>query len=302
MAPCGLVPGPAPETCGPPPRRLVIWPHLKLVFFKLFFFSQMTGLAENVEGVCPNCGWFFFLRFICVCENMVLRRISGPRRDELTGEWRRLHNEELNDLYSSPNIVRVIRSRRMRWSGHVARMGEERGVYGILVGKPEGRRPLGRPRRGWVDNIRMDLQEVVCGYMDWIRLAQDRDRWRTLVSAVMNLWVPWNEGNFLSSCKPVSFSRTTLHRVVSKYEFTNAVFPIIPVTSQRPFQASVPGWRASWFGPDRCTGSSVLECLAAIIVGAIWLISAERNCHERHEKSCIRVLNNVNITGVLISP
>ena len=91
---------------------------------------------------------------------MVLRRMFGPRRDEVTGEWRRLHNEELNDLYSSPNIVRVIKSRRMRWAGHVARMGKERGVYGVLVGKLEGKRLLGRPRRRWVDNIRMDLQEV----------------------------------------------------------------------------------------------------------------------------------------------
>ena len=104
--------------------------------------------------------------------------------------YMRLHNEELNDLYSSPNIVRVIKSRRMRWAGHVARMGEESAVYRVLVGKPEGRRPLGRPRRRWVDNIRMDLQEVGCGYMDWIGLAQDRDRCGTLVSAVMNLWVP----------------------------------------------------------------------------------------------------------------
>ena len=90
-------------------------------------------------------------------ENVVLRRILGPRRDEVMGEWRRLHNEELNDLYSSRNIVRVIKSRIMRWAGHVARMGKERGVYRVLVGKPEGRRPLGRPRRRWVDNIRMDL-------------------------------------------------------------------------------------------------------------------------------------------------
>ena len=108
-------------------------------------------------------------------ENMVLRRIFGPRRDEVTGEWRISHNEELNDLYSSPNIVRVIKSRRMRWAGHVARMGEERGVYRVLVGKPEGRRPLGRPRRRWVDNIRMDLQEVGCVYRDWFGLAQDRE-------------------------------------------------------------------------------------------------------------------------------
>ena len=99
-------------------------------------------------------------RKLRVFENRVLRRIVGPRRDEVTGEWRRLHNEEINDLYPSPNIVRVIKSRRMRWAGHVARMGEERGLYRVLVGKPEGRRPLGRPRRRWADNIRMDLQEV----------------------------------------------------------------------------------------------------------------------------------------------
>ena len=99
-------------------------------------------------------------RKLRVFENMVLRRIFGPRRDEITEEWRRMHNEELNDLYSSPNIVQVIKSRRMRWAGHVARMVEERGVYRVLVGKPEGKRPLGRPRRRWEDNIRMDLQEV----------------------------------------------------------------------------------------------------------------------------------------------
>jgi len=133
-------------------------------------------------------------RKLRVSENMVLRRIFGPRWDEVTGEWRSLHNEELNDLYSLPNIVRVIKSRRMRWAGHVARMGEERGMYRVLVGKPEGKRPLGRPRRRWVDNVRMDLQEVGCGCMDWIGLAQDRDRWRTLVSAVMNLRVPCNGG------------------------------------------------------------------------------------------------------------
>jgi len=129
-------------------------------------------------------------RKLRVFENMVLRRIFGPGRDEVTGELRRLHNEELNDLYSSPNTARVIKSRRMKWVGHVVRMGEESGVYSVLVGKPEGKRPLGRPRRRWVDNIRMVLQEVGCGYIDWIGLAQDRDRWRTLVSAVMNLRVP----------------------------------------------------------------------------------------------------------------
>jgi len=125
-----------------------------------------------------------------VFKNVVLRRIFEPRRDEVRGEWRKLLNEELNGLYSSPNIVWVIKLRRMRWVGHVVRMGEEKEVYRVLLGKPEGRRPMGRPRNRWLDNIRMDLQEVGCGYMDWIRLAQDRDSWRMLVSAVMNLRVP----------------------------------------------------------------------------------------------------------------
>ena len=129
-------------------------------------------------------------RKLRVFEKMVLKRIFGPRRDEVTGEWKRLHNEELNGLYSSSNIMRVIKSRRMRWAGHVERMGWERGAYRILVGKPEGKRSLGRPRRRWVDNIGMDLQKVGCGYVDWIGLVQDRDRWRTLLSAVMNLRVP----------------------------------------------------------------------------------------------------------------
>jgi len=112
----------------------------------------------------------------------------GLRGDEVTGKWRRLHNEELNDLYSSPNIVWVIKL-RMRWAGHVAHMGEKTGVYRVLLGKPEGKRPLERPKHRWVDNIRTDFQEVGCGYMDWIRLAQDGDRWRMLVSAAMNLRV-----------------------------------------------------------------------------------------------------------------
>jgi len=99
-------------------------------------------------------------RRLRMCENRVLRKVFGPKRDEVTGEWRKLHNEELNDLYSLPNIMRVVKSRRMRWAGHVARMGEDRDVHRVLVGKPEGKRPLGRPRRRWEDNIKMDLQEV----------------------------------------------------------------------------------------------------------------------------------------------
>ena len=101
-----------------------------------------------------------------VSENRVLRRIFGPKRDGVTGEWRKLHNEELNDLYCSPNIVRVIKSRRMRWAGHVARMEEGRCVHKVLVGKPGGKRPLGRPRRRWEDNIKMDPQEVGRGCGD----------------------------------------------------------------------------------------------------------------------------------------
>jgi hypothetical protein len=116
----------------------------------------------------------------------LLRRVYGPKRDEVTGEWRKLHNEELNDLYSLPNIVRGVKSRRMRWAGHVARMGEGRCMQRVLVGKPEGKRPMGRPRRRWEDNIKMDHQEVGGGCGDWMERAQDRDRWRTLVSTVMN--------------------------------------------------------------------------------------------------------------------
>jgi len=122
-------------------------------------------------------------------ENRVLRRVFGPKRDEVTGEWKKLRNEELSDLYSLPNIVRVVKSGRMRWAGHVARMGEGIDVHRVLVGKPDGKRPLGRPRRRWEDNIKMDLQEVEGGCGDWMELAQDRDRWRAPVSTVMNFRV-----------------------------------------------------------------------------------------------------------------
>jgi len=122
-----------------------------------------------------------------VFESRVLRRIFGPMRNEVTGEWRKLH---IYNLYSSPNIVWVIKSRRMRWAGHVSRMWEWRGVYRVLVGKLKGKRPLGRPRHRWEHNIKMDLEEVGFGGMDWMDQAQDRDRWWALVNAVMNLLVP----------------------------------------------------------------------------------------------------------------
>jgi hypothetical protein len=123
-------------------------------------------------------------------ENRVLRRIFGPEKDEVTGVWRKLHNEEFHDLYSSPTIVWVVKSRRLRWVGNVAHMREGRVVYRVLVGKLEGKRPLGRPRRRWEDNIKAYLQEVGCGGMEWIELAQDRDRWRVLVNAAMNIRDP----------------------------------------------------------------------------------------------------------------
>jgi hypothetical protein len=112
----------------------------------------------------------------------VLRKIFGPKRDGVTGGWRKLHKEELHNLYSSPIIIRIIKSRRMRWAGHVARMGEKGNVYRLLVGKPEGKRPLGRPRHRWI--------EIAFNVVDLIGLAQARYRWRALMNSVMNLRVP----------------------------------------------------------------------------------------------------------------
>jgi hypothetical protein len=145
---------------------------------------------------------------------MVLRRIFGPKRDEVTGIWRKLRNEELHNLYSSPNEIRLIESRRMTWAGNVAIMGEKRDSYRILVGKPEGKRPLGGPRREWVDNVKRDLREIRWDGMDCIDLAQDRDQWRALVNTVMNLRVSQNAGKFLSSYTTCGFSRRAqLHEV-----------------------------------------------------------------------------------------
>jgi hypothetical protein len=145
-------------------------------------------LAVVLYG-CEN--WSLKLRKECrlkVFENTVLRRIFEPNREEVTREWRRLHNEELYDLYSL-NVIQVIKSRRMRWTGHVARVGERIRAYRILAGRPEGRRPLGRPTRRWEDNIETDLQEVGWGH-DWIVLAHDRNRWSAVANAVINLRFP----------------------------------------------------------------------------------------------------------------
>jgi hypothetical protein len=130
------------------------------------------------------------LLIIIIITITIIMLTLGPKRDEVTGGWRKLHNEELRYLYSSPSIIRIIKSRRMRWAGHIARMGEKRNAYRLLVGKPEGKRPLGRPRRRWVYNIKIDLLEIGWGSVDWIGLAQDRDKWRAHVNAVMNVRIP----------------------------------------------------------------------------------------------------------------
>jgi hypothetical protein len=122
-----------------------------------------------------------------VFENRVLRRLFGPKRDKVKGEWRKLHNGEVHNLYSSRDIIRHIKSRVMRWEGHVACMGEGKNVFRVLVGKPKGKRPLERPRCRWEDGLKMDLREIGWGDVEWIHLAQDRDHWRAVVNAVMNL-------------------------------------------------------------------------------------------------------------------
>jgi hypothetical protein len=134
-----------------------------------------------------------------VFKNRVLGRIFGPKRDKVTGEWRRLHNEELYDLYSSPYVIWMIRLRRMRSATYVACMGEKTRLYRVLVGKPEGKRPLGRYRHRREDNIKINLKGTRCKSMDWIYVIQDRDNWQTFANIVMDLWVPKNVKNFLTS-------------------------------------------------------------------------------------------------------
>ena len=141
---------------------------------------MLAAAHPNPQRCSQNSKWY-------ICE---LRRIFESRRDEVAEEWRKLHDEELSDLYSSPNIIWVKISRWMRRAEHVACMGERRGVFRLLVGKPDGKRQLGRPERRWEDNIKMGLQEVGCGGMEWIELAQDRDGWPAIVNRAMNLRVP----------------------------------------------------------------------------------------------------------------
>ena len=140
----------------------------------------MWNLVANIEGRTQ----------MRVFENRVLSWLFGPKGDQVTGEWRKLNNELLSDLYSLLNIVREVKSRRMRWVGHVTRMGNGRAVHRFLVGNPEGKRPLERPRRRWEDNSKMDIKEVWGGCVVWMELAQIRDMWRAIVSTVMNIRVP----------------------------------------------------------------------------------------------------------------
>jgi hypothetical protein len=161
--------------------------------FPGYFFNTLSKIVLTSTSRSPK--WFLPSRFstkilyaLKVSENRVLR-IFGPRR-EVDGSWRKLHNDELHNLYPSPNIIRVIKARRLRWAGHVARMGEGRGAYRILVGRPEGKRPLGRPRHRWEDNIKMDLREIGIDEANWIRLAQDTVHLRAFVNTVMNIRVP----------------------------------------------------------------------------------------------------------------
>jgi hypothetical protein len=155
-------------------------------------YAKYFGHTEPASVLYGCKTWSLTLREehrLGVFENRLLRRIFGPKRDEVTGGWRKLHNEELHNFYSSPSIIRTIKSRRVRWAGNVTRMGEKMNAYRTLVGNP-GERPLRKPIRRWVDNIRMDLREIGWDDMDWIDVAQNRDQWRALVNTVMNFRVP----------------------------------------------------------------------------------------------------------------
>jgi hypothetical protein len=191
-------------------RIMLLQMSFRSLLYILCFILFKTIILTVVLYGCQT--WSLTLREehrLRVFQNRVLRRIFGPKRDEVTGEWKKLHNKELHDLYFSPSIIRG------GWDGRV--MYHEWGrwrTHRLLVGKPEEKRPLGRPRRGWVDNIRMDLGEVGWGDVDWIGLAQDRNRWRALVSSVLNLRVPWNAGKLSNGLTSSGLSSSVqLHRV-----------------------------------------------------------------------------------------
>ncbi|KAJ4448597.1 hypothetical protein ANN_10616 [Periplaneta americana] len=178
-----------------------------IVFLEELFSAIWFSLKQrNKKEASPERLDLHRLRLF---ENKVLRKIFGAKRDEVTGEWRKLHNTELHSLYSSPDIIRNLKSRRLRWAGHVARIGESRNAYRELVGRAEGKRPLGRPRRRWEDNIKMDLREVGYDGRDWINLAQDRDQWRAYVRAAMNLRVPLKPSNQASLVYQSSISKAS---------------------------------------------------------------------------------------------
>ncbi|KAJ4428116.1 hypothetical protein ANN_24130 [Periplaneta americana] len=177
------------------PFEMWIWRRMELVKWTDRIRNEAVLEREGEERMMPKLirtrkrNWLEEHR-LRVFENKVLRKIFGAKRDEVTGDWRKLHNTELHALYYSPDIIRNIKSWRLRWAGRVARMGESRNAYRVLVGRSEGKRPLGRPRSKWEDNIKMDLREVGYDDRDWINLAQDRDRWRAYVRAAMKLRVP----------------------------------------------------------------------------------------------------------------
>jgi hypothetical protein len=165
------------------PKSFVFLSHIKNIKMKLYKAVILPVLLYGCETGSLTLRKQNRLR---VYENRVLRRIFGPKWEE-DGSWRKLHNDELHSLYSSPNIVRVIKLRMIRWAGHVARMGEGRCVYRVLVGRSKGKRPLGRPRRRWEDNIKTDLGEIRIHGTNCIRLGQDRGRWRAFVNTTTNL-------------------------------------------------------------------------------------------------------------------
>jgi hypothetical protein len=168
------------------PKSFVFPSYIKKLKIKIYKTVILPVVLHGCETWSLAWGEEHRLR---VFENTVLRKIFGPKREE-DGSWRKLHNDELHDLYSLPNVVRVFKSRRMRWAGHVACMGKGRGAYRVLVGRPKGKRPLARPRHRWEDNIKMGLRETGIDGANWIRLAQDRVQWQAFVNMVMNLWVP----------------------------------------------------------------------------------------------------------------